>query len=604
MSIGSNSRGCRLLKAAPLAIFAVVLCASAGAQSDNTPKWDVFGGYQWQHPGGTVPLSTGDPDSPTAYKLPDESKGIGGAFTYNFDAHFGLETDFGYSRDTPSSSSEWTVSIGPRLIWRTDAAAMFLHALGGFNRVNYDEGNGIGLTGNNGIGAILGGGLDIPITKQFGWRVFEANYVWTRHNYAGIASEVVPDLRRPNFEGARLSTGVVYAWGGAPALVPAASCSIQPAEVLVGEPLTATVSATNFNPKHTVSYSWSGTGGNVSGKDTTASIDTNGAAPGSYTVTAKVTDAKETKNNMATCSANFTIKPLPPKNPPTMTLSASPTDLVTGGTVNLTASCTSPDNVSVSVANWTATGGTVSGSGTSATLSTSGVPAGSVNVTATCTDARGLTGQASTQVTVENPPPPPVDKALEARLALHSVYFPTDLPPIKNPQEGLLVGQQKILIALATDFKKYLEAKPDAHLILQGHADIRGPAAYNQALSERRVARVKSFLVEQGVPEGDIETEAFGAQHNLTLDEVKDSINNNPELTSEERQRALLRINVIKLASNRRVDVTLKAGATTENSVKQFPFNSADALSLIGGRESEMKKPAKPAPKRAPKKQQ
>ena len=93
---------------------------------------------------------------------------------------------------------------------------------------------------------------------------------------------------------------------------------------MVGEPITATVTASNFNPKHTVTYSWSGNGGQVTGKDTTASIDTNNAAPGSYTVTAHVTDPKIKKNNEASCSANYTIKPLPPKNPPTMSSVGEP----------------------------------------------------------------------------------------------------------------------------------------------------------------------------------------------------------------------------------------------------------------------------------------
>ena len=272
--------------------------------------------------------------------------------------------------------------------------------------------------------------------------------------------------------------------------------------------------------------------------------------------------------------------------------------------MNLSANCTSPDGVPVSVANWTSTVGTVSGTVNSATLNTAGLPPGPVTVSAICTDSRGLTGQASTQITIENPPPPPVDKTLEARLALHSVYFATAQPTPKDPNGGLLPSQQKILLNLATDFKKYLEAKPDTHLVLEGHADTRGPAAFNQALSERRVARVKSFLVEQGVPESDIETKAFGAQHNLTTDEVKQSIEQNTELSSEERKRALARIAVIKLASNRRVDVTLNAAGQTEKSVQQFPFNSTDALSLIGGRESEAKKKTgKATPKKRTKKQ-
>jgi outer membrane protein OmpA-like peptidoglycan-associated protein len=208
-----------------------------------------------------------------------------------------------------------------------------------------------------------------------------------------------------------------------------------------------------------------------------------------------------------------------------------------------------------------------------------------------------LNSQATAQVTVQNPPPPPVDKALEARLALHSVYFSTAQPTPKNPDGGLLPTQQKVLVDMATDFKKYLEAKPDAHITLEGHADHRGTAEFNKALTERRVARVKSFLVQQGVPEADIDTKALGKEQNLTTDEVKQSVQQNTELTTEERKRALSRIVTIRMASNRRVDVTLNSAGQTATSVRQFPFNAADAMSLIGGRESA-KKAATPAPKK------
>jgi outer membrane protein OmpA-like peptidoglycan-associated protein len=591
---------CKLRSSSPavlgvLAVLAIVLVSSfAVAQSDSTPKWDVFVGYQWLHPGGSVPAPFGDPNNPTPYKIPDMAKGFGSALTYNFDPHWGGELDFGHNWG--NSNYETTISGGPRVMFRTEDANYFIHALLSYNRLNV---NGLS-NGANGIGAILGGGMDIPFTKKFAWRVFEADYVWARHNYADYVAPQFPDLRRPSLEGVRLRTGVVISWGGEEAAVPAASCSVQPTEVMVGEPISATVNASNFNPKHTVTYSWSGNGGQVTGKDTTASIDTTNAAPGNYTVTAHVTDPKAKKNNEASCTANYTVKPLPPKNPPTMSLSASPNEVVTGGNVNLSANCTSPDNVPVSVANWQATGGTITGSGNSVTLNTSGAPAGPVTVTATCTDSRGLAGQATTQVTLQNPPPPPVNKEVEARLALHSIYFPTALPSEKEPNGGLIVSQEKTLQALASDFKSYLVSVPDAHLVLEGHADIRGSDAYNQALSERRVARVRSYLVEQGVPDSALETKAFGKQRNLTTEEVKDSIEKNPDLTQEERKRALARIQVIKLASNRRVDVTLKSAGQTETSLRQFPFNAADALSLIGGRQSEMKKPAKAAPKKRP----
>jgi outer membrane protein OmpA-like peptidoglycan-associated protein len=583
-----------------LVVLAVSLISiPALAQSDENPKYDLFVGYQWLHPGGTVPTAFNDPTNPTPFKVPDMPKGFGTAFTYNFDPHWGIEFDFG--QNWGDDNYETTGSVGPRFMWRTDGANYFLHSLISLNRVSVG-----GLGAGNGVGAVMGGGMDLPIRKGLAFRLFEADYVWARHNYPNAADLDFPTLRRPSFEGARLRTGLVFSWGGAPPVAPAASCSVQPGEVLVGEPITATVAASNFNPKHTVTYAWSGNGGQITGKDTTAQIDTTNAAPGSYTVTAHVTDAKEKNNNVASCSANFTVKPLPPKNPPTMSISASPTSLQAGGNVNLSANCTSPDSVGVSVASWTASGGTVSGSGNSAMLNTNGASPGSITIGATCTDVRGLTAQASTEVMIENPPPPAVNPEivrLEARLSLHSVYFVTNQPRLGDVKGGLLASQQKTLIALAADFKEYLQSKPDSHLILGGHADHRGSVEFNQALSERRVNRTKSFLIEQGVPEANIETKAFGKEHNLTTEEVTGEVESNTDLSSEERQRVLKNIVTIRMASNRRVDVTLST--TGQTSVRQFPFNATDALTLIGGREGEAKKkvaPKKPAAKPSTKK--
>jgi outer membrane protein OmpA-like peptidoglycan-associated protein len=180
---------------------------------------------------------------------------------------------------------------------------------------------------------------------------------------------------------------------------------------------------------------------------------------------------------------------------------------------------------------------------------------------------------------VENPPPSPEFLKLEARLALHSIYFPTDLPRVTNPDGGLLESQRQTLISLAEDFKKYLETKPDAHLTLGGHADPRASVEYNQALSERRVDRTKRFLIEHGVPEANLATKAFGEEQNLTEGQVRDAVEKNPELTPEQRQRVLNNLQTILLASNRRVDVTLST--TGQTSIREYPFNAADSLTLL-----------------------
>jgi peptidoglycan-associated lipoprotein len=164
-------------------------------------------------------------------------------------------------------------------------------------------------------------------------------------------------------------------------------------------------------------------------------------------------------------------------------------------------------------------------------------------------------------------------------LALQSVFFPTDQPRTENPNGGLVASQQETLTALAADFNKYREFKPDAHLILSGHTDVRGSVEYNQALSERRAAGTKQFLVEQGVPDASVETQGFGKGQELTAAEVKEMVEQNPDLSAAERQKVLHKLAVIVLAQNRRVDVVLST--TGEQSVRQFPFNAADSRTLL-----------------------
>ena len=462
-----------------LVVLAVSLISSAAfAQSDSNPKWDLFAGYQWLHPGGKVPAPFGDFNNPTGFDVPDMSAGFGAALTYNFDPHWGIEFDLGHNWG--SGNYETTGSIGPRFMWRTDGANYFLHTMVSLNRLSVS-----GLNAGNGIGAILGGGMDLPIKKWLAFRLFEADYVWARHNYSSFASQDFPDLERPSFEGVRLRTGLVFSWGGAPAVTPAASCSVQPTEVMVGEPITATVTASNFNPKHTVTYAWSGNGGQVTGKDTTAQIDTTNTAPGSYAVTAHVTDPKMKNNNEASCTASYTIKPLPPKNPPTMSCSASPSSVQAGASVTVTCRCTSPDNVPVTVSNWTASSGTVSGSGNTATLSTNGAAPGTITISATCTDSRGLTGQASTQATVENPPPPPPKAA--------------KLSQCDFPNEKKLWRVDNTCKAILDDVAKNLQQNPDSKLVIVGNAE---PAEKRKNLAAERAVDSKFYLTEGEAKQG------------------------------------------------------------------------------------------------------
>jgi hypothetical protein len=60
---------------------------------------------------------------------------------------------------------------------------------------------------------------------------------------------------------------------------------------------------------------------------------------------------------------------------------------------------------------------------------------------------------------------------------------------------------------------------------------------------------------------------------------VKDAVERNPELTPEQRQRVLDNLQTIVLASNRRVDIALST--TGQKSIREYPFNAADSLTLL-----------------------
>ncbi len=167
---------------------------------------------------------------------------------------------------------------------------------------------------------------------------------------------------------------------------------------------------------------------------------------------------------------------------------------------------------------YSSSGGQVTGTGANATFDATGLQPGTYTVKCTVNDGRGGTADASGDVECRSH-----HRFISWRSDWPCTAFTSQRrsPPLRNPMGGLMASQAVTLETLATDFKQYLTYKPDAHLILGGHADVRGGKEYNQLLSERRVEQTKSYLIEKGIPADHIDTKAYGEEQNMTDAEVK-----------------------------------------------------------------------------------
>ena len=571
-----------------------VLCSVgtlASAQDQPAPKWELFGGYSFVDPGTDVHGLLPGAVLPVNSRVESNPRGAGASITFNFNRWFGLTGDV--SADLSSGEKGvpmriddaefFNLSAGPKVTFRSRHFSPFLEALVGEHRLASEV-----FRSDLEFGFMAGGGLDLNLNRHFALRLIRADYLFSNHQYG--PSSVVPatDVR-----GVRLQSGVVLMWGGKRAVTPpTAACSLQPAEVFAGEPVTATAAGSNFNPKRTVAYQWSGSGVPPGATAASTQIDTTGLGSGSYPITARLSDGS--KEGAASCSASLTVKQA---RPPVISCASDPASVPMDGTSAISSNASSPDGRRLTYS-YAASAGNIAGNTAAATLDTRGAQPGAITVTCNVGDDRNppLTASSLTTVTVQSPPPPPPPDfvAIERRLALHSVYFATAKPTLENPEAGLLASQEKTLKALASDFLIYLQNKPDAHLTLEGHADPRGSMEYNQGLSERRVDRVKRFLIDQGVPAANLQTKAFGKQENLTDTQVKQAVERNPELSPEDRQRVLSNMRTIILASNRRADITLtNTGQASQESVREYPFNAADSLTLL--QEEGTKKTVRPA---------
>jgi outer membrane protein OmpA-like peptidoglycan-associated protein len=281
------------------------------------------------------------------------------------------------------------------------------------------------------------------------------------------------------------------------------AASANPPAVYAGEPVTvtATPGAIDTTKKQSVVYNWSGDG--VTGNGTSATVATGTLAPGSYTVKAEVKVGKKGKEGLkpgqtADATASYTVKQF---EPPTISCSASPSNIKPGETSTVTASGVSPQNRPLTYS-FAAASGTISGSGASAVFNSTGAPTGVAAITCNVSDDKNQTATASTSVTITAPYVPPVPHTQ----TLATISYGKDKKrPTRADNEA-----KAILDEIALDLQK----QPDAKLVVVGEADAKEQAktAKEKAFAAKhkhakvtdvaaeRAVNVKDYLVnEKGI---------------------------------------------------------------------------------------------------------
>jgi outer membrane protein OmpA-like peptidoglycan-associated protein len=422
--------------------------------------------------------------------------GGGGEFDVNFGNYFGVKADFmGYTQGSglknqldnklgytgSANGNVFTYMFGPQIKKHTGKVQPFGEVLVGAahtnayaNIANAEGETASGSGNNNGFALAAGGGIDFKVNQVISFRPVQVDYLLTRFSANHVANYTA---NQNNF---RYFAGIVFTFGGAPPIPPTASCSASPSQVMPGDPVSATVATQYFNPKHPLTYAWTSTGGRVSGTTETANITTTGVAPGNYTVSVTATDEKEKKNNTANCSASFTIK-LPP--PPTASCVINPNSLKSGDMATLSVVAQSPDGGQLTYA-YATTAGRISGTGSSATLDTTGAsPGSSITATATVTNAYNETGACEAAVNVA-PLPPPV--AVEETTKVGECSFNNSNKPGRVDNECKATLDQVALL---------IQKEPNDSYVIVGYAEDEETEKMTQ-LAGQRAVNVKYYLTQ------------------------------------------------------------------------------------------------------------
>jgi hypothetical protein len=478
----------------PIALAAQSSPAAKGASEGSPSRWDFFAGYSYLAPHGTVVTPVVGGTKTASYDAVNVGGIISGA--YYFNRNVGVQAEFAeheYGNSVAGSNigtggnDDGFITGAGGIIFRfpTGNITPFIHGLVGAADIDGPFHNPM----QWGPALTAGGGMDYEtpwLNHRLAIRLFQADYEYMHADFGtGYYGG------RANIDAARLSAGLVLHVGQiAPPPPVTLSCSASPTSVYPGDPVTVTAAAGSLDPKLSAVYSWSGSG--ATGSGTTVTVATASLAGGTYSVQGTVKEGKPGKEGLkpgqtATCSASFTVKEY---EPPTISCSANPSTIKPGDSSTITSAAVSPQNRPLTYS-YTASAGSVTGSGTTAEFASAGAPTGEVGITCNVADDKGHTATANTTVTISAPPaPPPAPHSS----ALCSISFSTDAKrPTRVDNEA-----KACLDQVALDLKQQADAK--AVIVGESDANEKAKTEKQEAFkAKHRHAMVEEFAAQRAV---------------------------------------------------------------------------------------------------------
>ncbi len=462
----------------------------------NPSRVDVFTGYSYFGAHGEV--------KPADINYTSINLGAIGSGAYYFNKYVGAEINL-VAHPDGANDSMYSSSAGLIVRAPLQNFSLFAHGLvGGAHLVgpNSEVAPVAHFPGQWGPALTAGGGMDYDIpyfNNMFSIRLFEADFRYIHADFGPTINANLPG-GRANLNGVDLSTGIVTHFGHIIPPPPVTyACVVSPTSVYPGDPVTVTGTAGNLNPKKTATYTWTATNGaTVSGTSSTGNIDTKSLTPGTYTVKGHVSEGAK-PGMMADCSADFTVKPF---EPPTIGCSANPSTVSPGDSSTITSNGVSPQSRPLTYS-YTASAGSISGTTSTATLSTTGAAPGTITVTCNVVDDKGQTASQQTTVTVVAPAPPPQVQTQ----SLCSVAFGRDTKrPARVDNEGK---------ACLDDLALNLQRTTDSKLAVTGNAS--SGEKMGSKLAAERAVNTKDYLVKEKGIDGSRVMVYTGSQDAATV---------------------------------------------------------------------------------------